>query len=237
MWVGGGWVCVGVVGVVGALNLGDRLLDVRRVVLAVAQGEPVNLLVRSVQDNALDGVEARDESVANRDAIEEEVGRGVAVVVIEAQRLDLLQVTVGDVDFIHEVAKVGFSELDCLEERRTRSGGRAKFLHLNLLELLRERLHFLDDLKGVGVNHGAWMLGRLLLLRFYYVSLASLWAVFGFNFYLDLTIFRGGEGAPFAQDAGVQTVKFNKKLTVRVRRVPPPPPGLGEPRTREIVKL
>ena len=185
----GRWVCVGVVGVVGALNLGDRLLDVRRVVLAVAQGEPVNLLVRSVQDNALDGVEARDESVANRDAIEEEVGRGVAVVVIEAQRLDLLQVTVGDVDFIHEVAKVGFSELDCLEERRTRSGGRAKFLHLNLLELLRERLHFLDDLKGVGVNHCAWMLGRLLtlnatpfLLRFAGFSLAGYCLQFLFRF-------------------------------------------------------
>ena len=140
----------------GALDIADRLLDVRRVVLAVAEGEPVNLLVRSVQDNDLDGTKAGDESVANRDAIEDEVGCGVEVVVAGAQRLDIHQVAMGDDDFSHEVGKRGFSELDCAEETRTRIGGRAKFLKRNLLQLLRDGLHFLDDLKGVGVNHFAW---------------------------------------------------------------------------------
>ena len=180
----GGWVWVG------ALDLADSLRDVRRVVLAVAEGEPVNLLVRSVQDNVLDGVEAGDESVANRDAVEEEVGCGVAVVVVEAQRLDLLQVTVGDVDFIHELGEVGFNELDCAEETRTRIGGRAKFLQRNLLKLLRDGLHFLDDLKGVGVNHGAWMLGCL-DVGCYFVSPTFRWllSLTGFQlqfFILDL---------------------------------------------------
>jgi hypothetical protein len=145
----------------GALDLADRLLNVRRVVLAVAEGEPVNLLVRSIQDNVLDGTKAGDESVANRDAVEDKVGCGVEVVVAGAQRLDIHQVAMGGDDFIHEGAKVGFSELDCAEETCTRIGARAKFLKRNLLQLLRDGLHSLDDLKGVGVNHGAWMLGCL----------------------------------------------------------------------------
>ena len=153
------------------LNLAESLLNVRRVVLGVAHGEPVNLRVRSVQDNVLDGVEARGESVANRDAIEDEIGCGVEVVVVQAQRLDFHQLETGLVDFSHEVAKRGFRELDSLEESCTRGGGRAKFLQRNLLQRLRDGLQFLDDLKRVGVNHDAWMLGCAVVLRFYFFSL------------------------------------------------------------------
>jgi hypothetical protein len=58
-----------------------------------------------------------------------------------------------------------------------------------------------------------------------------------FQFLFEFDRFRGGGGVSLAQDAHAQTVKFGKKLITLARRVPPPPPGLGEPRACETIKF